>query len=279
MSYRAVLCDLQGFYGRDKEFIVKEAAFMSLSGAKFQSFLFKSPYPLSYLNIQQQQNVHWVKKFKHGLDWSDGFIPYFELSSVFNNILSQYQIIFVKGLEKRQFIKSIIMNDNISVVNLEIYGCPKISDILKLKYTRRCFNHSNGIGLCATENVRLLHNWYVHERLGRSNLTKFEENVVNKIGKIIHKYNNNNSNKHDCNKPRLANLKIEEMEFLPNEFYLNYVDRTEILCMWNKLPLKLKKKLHDDLVYCYEHYNEPGTTHVDGPARKKVDCAKCMALK
>lgn len=271
MPDRTVVCDIQGFRGFKNELIIKEVAFLSCSGSKVQSFVFKPPYPLTALPEIQQKVTAWVKTFVHGLDWDDGYTPYNEVKGVINKVLGNYNTVLVKGMEKKQVIENILNNNSVKVIDMDVFCCPRINELKKQISFRKCFYHSRISDQCASENVRVLLNWYVNNYLKKKSVSETEERIVEKIGEIIQKFNKPN----EYGNPSLANLKISDMSYLPKEYFVHHVSLNDIQYVWDFLPVHMKDKLKD-IVYCYKHYNQPGGDHIDGPPPRKENCGKCL---
>lgn len=272
MSNRTVVCDIQGFRGLKNEFIVKEAAFLTTSGSKVQSIIFKPPFPYTALPETQQKVATWVKHFCHGMDWNDGYTPYFEMKNIFNRILGSYDVVLVKGMEKKIFIENILSNKTVSVRDMDETCCPRINDLRKQMSFRKCFYHSRATDQCASENVRLLLHWYINKVEKKSTLLEIEDKTVDKIGEIIDKFNTLDK----YGNRTLANLKIQEISYLPKEYFVHHVSPSDLWHVWDLLPDHKKDKLKD-IIYCYEHYNSSGagTDHIDGKPQRKENCARC----
>jgi hypothetical protein len=275
MSGRTVICDIQGFRGFRNEFIIKELAFLSASGGKAQTFIFKSPYQLTVLPEIQQKVASWVKRFVHGIDWNDGYIPYQDLKNVIDRVLRNYNTVLVKGLEKKMVIENIMSEKSINVLDMESMRCPKINDLKKdIGSFRKCFYHSKSTDQCANENVRVLLTWYLNVYLKNINVTEVEKRTIKKVGEVIDKFNK----KDEYGIASISNLKISDMTYLPKEYFLHHVSPTDIQYVWDLLPVHMKNNLKD-IIYCYEHYNQPGGDHIDGPPPRKENCGKCLQLK
>jgi hypothetical protein len=275
MSGRTVICDIQGFRGFRNEFIIKELAFLSTSGGKAQTYIFKSPYQLAVLPEIQQKVASWVKRFVHGIDWNEGYIPYQELKNVIDRVLRNYKTVLVKGLEKKMVIENIMSDKSINVIDMESMCCPKINDLKKsIGSFRMCFYHSKSTDQCANENVRVLLTWYSNVYLKNINVTEVEKRTIKKVGEVIDKFNK----KDEYGIVSMSNLKISDITYLPKEYFLHHVSPADIQYVWDLLPDHMKNNLKD-IIYCYEHYNQPGGDHIDGPPPRKENCGKCMQLK
>ena len=198
------------------------------------------------------------------------------MKHIFSKILGAYDIVYVKGSEKKVFIESILSRNDITVVDLDLMSCPKIGDLKKSIGFRKCFHHSRSSDRCASENVRLLLNWYVNSYLKKSTMQDTEEKTIKKIGEIIDKFNKPDK----YGNTSLASLNISEISYLPKEFILHHVSLSDIQFVWDLLPAHTKNNLKD-IFYCYEHYSQPNTDsdQIDGPPPRKINCEKCRQLK
>lgn len=275
MSGRTVICDIQGFRGLRNEFIVKEAAFISCSGSKVQSLVFKPPYPITTLPETQQKVATWLKSYFHGMDWNDGYTPYYELKNVFTKILGAYNIVYVKGSEKRLFIESLLSKYDVTVLDLDLMCCPKLNDLKKLISYRKCFYHPRLTDQCASENVRLIFNWYTNYYLKKPKTLGTEEKTIKKLGEIIEKLNKPDK----FGNTSLSKLEISEISYLPKEFLLYHVSLSDIQYVWDLLPSQTRENLKD-ILYCYEHHNSSNENSDQvGPPPRKINCEKCRQLK
>lgn len=70
--------------------------------------IFKLPYPFSALPQDLQLTSRWLIRNHHILNWEEGFSPYSQIENIFRKITSSYQIIYVKGKGKCNFIQNLI---------------------------------------------------------------------------------------------------------------------------------------------------------------------------
>lgn len=144
--------DLQGFKGKENDFIVKELAVLSPVG--LVHYIFTPPYKRSLLSSTQIKEVIWLKSNHHGLDWNDGFIPYYKAGALLRNAIGDGTV-YVKGFEKIQWIQRLV-NARPVIINVENIDCDvRFSD--KMVDCLPCLNHR---GVCALKNVFMLRKWY-----------------------------------------------------------------------------------------------------------------------
>lgn len=159
--------DLQGFIiGR--RFIVKEVAVLR-KGTVLSHYLFASPMPWHLLTKSDKSQVCWLMANHHGLRWEDGFIPYrmakrLITRAVTGSILEDAEesyLVYVKGLQKREWLKNILDEDARSDIIIETLDAD-YEDITSLNNldtssTLRCNIH---LKHCALQNVLKIFNWW-----------------------------------------------------------------------------------------------------------------------
>lgn len=102
--------DVQGFKTSLNEFIFKEIAIFSLEEDATPSvFLLKPPYPWGWLLRKNQCENRWLAKNFHGIPWESGDLPYDDLGRIMRKTLFGATI-FVKGLEKAKWLRSLLIN-------------------------------------------------------------------------------------------------------------------------------------------------------------------------
>ena len=155
------IVDIQGFMV-NKEFIAKEVAVLHGKEEKYAHYVFMPPknkYP-------EADNQWFLENCFHGLNWNCGYIPYKNLKCVLEQATHKYMEIYVKGHDKVTFVNKLL---NKKVVNLEAFGCPKLTHI---KYASefktyplannnvKCFYHNCDTCTCALLNVLMLSHWF-----------------------------------------------------------------------------------------------------------------------
>lgn len=148
------IVDVQGFKTEGNEFIVKEIAI--LCNNKIQRLLIKPPFPFYKLTVKERKQVNWIQRNRK-IYWCEGVTPYLNYQNfIADNIKDK--CIYVKGLEKVLWLKSILQNDNI--INLEDKGCPSLLNLYNqykdCKDLYSCINHDS---VCALKNVFCLNKW------------------------------------------------------------------------------------------------------------------------
>lgn len=153
-----IILDVQGMKFRNNKFILKEIAILTKHCA-FHAFI-KSPCSFHKLKQNQKIQAKWLTKNYHGIDWNDGDMTLFELKKLVKPFISD-RVIFVKGLEKCDWIKSILMDDSLQCNNLEDIGCDvNLNKLSFITESRTCSKHAaNKDFQCALRNILLLQKW------------------------------------------------------------------------------------------------------------------------
>lgn len=153
----AAIVDVQGFKDQHNKFIVKELAILS-SEDKLQHFIFQPPFKFEDLTPKIKKQVFWLKHNLHGFGWHDGYVPYHYLYTVVTPLLAEKNI-YVKGLEKKEWLKD-FLGDGVTIWNIEDeLNCPKLSWLRFLHTEFSCLNHK---GQCALQNVFTIRKFLVH---------------------------------------------------------------------------------------------------------------------
>ena len=152
------IIDIQGFKKMYNEFVVKELAIVSLEDDIQPSvFLFAPPHDWNLLNSRYKCENKWLTENYHGMNWQDGKILYDELEDILKSTVRGASQVWIKGLEKRNFLKIFLPN----VKNIETVGCPALNKLHKTLDSRcsnhnfqKCFNSN-----CAARNAIVLKKW------------------------------------------------------------------------------------------------------------------------
>lgn len=152
MNRKCFLIDLQGFKDDRNEFIIKEIAIMNIKNCEYLHWFVKQPYPINKLSPALIRQANYVSKFYHGIPYNYGNIPFYVIKKKLKEIIS-YNLVLVKGSEKRDFLQRIFKKAKIE----------DLSDIPSLKKLKPRFNNyycsfhsSNQLCLffsCALNNV------------------------------------------------------------------------------------------------------------------------------
>src|SRR5437868_8799489 len=120
-----VIVDVECFYGKDGELVIKELAIVNPVTNQTQSYIFNSPYEWETIPEKFKGTNRWLTRNFHRMQWEEGHIPYAKLPQILIWDTMGCNI-YAKGLEKVKMLATIVGRE---VLNLEKYGCPKLKDI------------------------------------------------------------------------------------------------------------------------------------------------------
>lgn len=152
---KLALIDFQGFIGKDDSFIIKELAIIDFTSKASQNWIFQPPKFHAENNKVRKTN-NWLTKYFHGINWEDGEVPYQNANGLISSILNEFNLVFVKGKMKQDFLRKFETSCNI--IDLSNYGCPRIRS-LSSKEGVQCFYHRRKPVQCARYKVFGLNNW------------------------------------------------------------------------------------------------------------------------
>jgi len=112
------ICDLQGFFDNNNQFVLKEFCICDLDGTVSYHCLFQPPYPWDSLSHKVQNTNKYCSRNLHGLNWESGVLNYDDLTKTLRSATSKYKMIFVKGLDKKKFL-----DDKIDCYILDLGDC------------------------------------------------------------------------------------------------------------------------------------------------------------
>ena len=103
--------DFQGFITSKNQFVFKEVAVTLLEeDAVPEVSHFLPPCEWQSLSPKAQSTNRWLEWNFHGLPWRSGNIPYHQLEESIRDSLERADRIFVKGYEKKRWLRHILPN-------------------------------------------------------------------------------------------------------------------------------------------------------------------------
>ena len=125
-----IIVDFEGFKLVNKDFIIKEFAYVNTKTGESMCYFFDSPSDYKYSEAELKVLV-WLTKHFHKIDLDFGQTRFQHLKTIFNTLSATSDTIFLaKGIEKCKFLIQITGR---KVHNLEDYGCPKFEYLLGWK--------------------------------------------------------------------------------------------------------------------------------------------------
>jgi hypothetical protein len=172
--------DLQGFtLKRARGFVVKEFAALR-EGNILAHYIFTDPWSWDLLLKSERSCASWLTACHHGLRWENGIVPYWRARQLITTAVlgaenaSVKDIVYVKGHEKREWLKDLILDDQQDCAYIETLDAD-YEDVDSLKNlsptnTMRCGQHNRLYGqnvkICALQNVFKLYNWWLQHQKG-----------------------------------------------------------------------------------------------------------------
>lgn len=139
-----ITVDMQGFT-IDNRFTPKEIVIYD--GTKTSHYMFKSPKPFSSLSTNEKNQVKYLERNHHCLQFNSGYLDYCHLRSILQKQLldicncGEVQRIYVKGHQKKQFLQEEIFNNLQDLVDSPI-------NIIDMACVQSTFNFSKGYPYC-----------------------------------------------------------------------------------------------------------------------------------
>ena len=139
----SAILDIHCFKNSYNNFIIKEAVAIDVdSGCLLFHHIVKPPYAQRVLPKDKRREANWLTNNFHGLKWQDGDLPFNDIYDKIKNCFSSATTVFVKGEEKKEFIRTLVPS-HCTVVDLQLLGCPSIKVLNNMlgNDTLRCRYH------------------------------------------------------------------------------------------------------------------------------------------
>ena len=246
----SAIVDLQGFSGPKGQFVLNEVAILAHGMSLPVVYQFAPPYPWHDLSSDLQRRNAWVERNYLGLKWNSGTIPYNRIHEILHSHLGLIEMIYVKGREKVEWLRTLLQSTHHMIENLEYDYDDVISSLRKL--TSTCPHHKKQF-MCAADVMAL------------SQFIILQPAVEPSADRSIHRFYETGS---------LHALSTAHLACLPKSFLLCYCAQ-HIEEVWSRLPEKFKNDPEiADCRRCFKHYNT-GVTEFDGPAPLVKNCQSC----
>jgi hypothetical protein len=150
--------EIQGFTGRNKNFVLKELTMMNVETQQIIfNALVTSPYSFNSLSPQEQRVVNYVSKNIIQLRWEDGIITFTHLLHKILKTIKPDDTVYTKGNIKCKFLTKIL---NRHVVDLgETFCCPSLKVLRKNELAEDCPFHNNPKESCSLTSARQISVW------------------------------------------------------------------------------------------------------------------------
>lgn len=145
------IIDVQGFKRLNNKFIAKEIAI--LRNGHHHHFIVKPPFNFDQLSPSLRREAQWLYQNHHGLIWDGGLTEFQKVRKYLREKIRN-TIVYVKGVEKTQWLKELLQDENVEVMNIEETGCPNLKELKRLNPNEiKCLFHNK---CCALQNVYLI---------------------------------------------------------------------------------------------------------------------------
>jgi hypothetical protein len=116
---KTVSVDIQGFNLKIKsykwEFYPKEIS--TYDGCCLENYLLKPSTPFSELSSINKKQVRYDEEKIHGIRYSDGDIDSNDIQHILSEALKNYDVVYVKGHQKYEYLKQIL--PHLEIKNIE----------------------------------------------------------------------------------------------------------------------------------------------------------------
>ena len=140
----SVVVEFEGFQLSPYDFIIKELAFYVVDFGYHGRWNFLPPFPWNELSVKNKKTAAWLTRNCHGLRWESGDLPYSSLELILTSLLTSYNTIYTKGLEKTIFLER---KSGRKILNLNDLNCPKVTFCESLQV--KCPVHAPHFKHCA----------------------------------------------------------------------------------------------------------------------------------
>lgn len=164
------IVDVQGFKLPTNEFIIKELAILTLNKncQNPYKFIFQPPCEWKHITSHYKRINRWLENNVHCIMWSSGYVPYTLHQIIMKNIFKNATKIYVKGLEKKMWLKKFV-KPSTQIIDMMDINCPSLQTLIhKSCNITPCCDHRNVIKIstiqCAVRNVKLLSHWLLKKK-------------------------------------------------------------------------------------------------------------------
>ena len=130
VNMSSIVVELEGFQLNTNDFIIKELAFYVVDYGYHGCWNFLPPFPWSELSVKNKKTAAWLTRNCHGLRWESGDFLYSSLELILKSLLTSYNTVYTKGLEKSIFLER---KSGQKILNLNDFSCPKVISLESLQ--------------------------------------------------------------------------------------------------------------------------------------------------
>lgn len=147
-----VVIDFQWYRFNGKSVIPKELAICD-SDRRISHFVFRPFISFGCLSVKDREVARYLFNKYHSLMWEDGFISLNSFDDIVKRFCYEADVVYVKGYEKVQFLKTIINNKNV----IDVKEAGRI-----LPGKPSCMFHRSDYCVCALTNVQRLYEFLMN---------------------------------------------------------------------------------------------------------------------
>jgi len=148
----SAIVDPQGFSGPKGQFVLKEVAILANGMTPPVVYQFAPPYPWNDLPQECQRRNAWLERNYLELKWNSGTTPYDHIEDILHSHLGLIEKIYVKGREKVEWLRTLLLSSHHMIENLEYDYDDVIPSLHKL--TSTCPHHKKQY-MCAADVMAL----------------------------------------------------------------------------------------------------------------------------
>ncbi|KAK0165640.1 hypothetical protein PV328_004142 [Microctonus aethiopoides] len=215
-----VILDMQAFKWRNNEFIGIEFVMTQLDNKDDHGtrIVFKPPCKWDDLPKQYKAINSWVTRNYHGIFWEDDNVLYDKFRDILEIVLKDVNYIYVKDVEKKEWLYNIIRYTQKKIINIEKLKCPPFKNVSSSDCNYHALRISGLTFHSVHGNVKQLKCWFEEKR-------KNEKPSIERSLKMYYQLDG-----------RIEDMKAEDIAYFSNEFFLEFAP-TKIDHIWEKLPI------------------------------------------
>lgn len=137
--------EFHGFRDEQNKWIIKELAIVAELFTL--NVVFKSPYTKGWVTCRKtRKTISWLERNYHQIHWEDGTVPF--KYSLVRTLLRQFDTVYTKGLEKKQFLDQ--FHDNVCEIEENV-----TNDVSNVS----CGFHIDNTGKCALKSAEMYYHF------------------------------------------------------------------------------------------------------------------------
>jgi hypothetical protein len=159
--------DVECLNANNNRKIIKELSILDFQSGKISTFHLYPPVDIIENDLSDKVKGcnNYLVRFRHGLSLNSGVVRYSTVKYISDSLFSKNRkyVIYIKGVEKLQLIKSVIKHDSIcDYRELGVLRCPKFDLSLIRAVSERCLLHSNNKRhlYCTEAKVKYFADWF-----------------------------------------------------------------------------------------------------------------------